>query len=151
MQVSSRVDQPCCEKMRPGGIDAPHFYWTKESVLVGGVRCSDASSLHSGKLLLQFLLDILGVRYAGLFETFWALTSAFLFSNFCVLLVQRDQVRVWENKGERPGEWDSRIPLKEGIFHCDAVVWTASFQYFIGQHGETSSLLSPGRVNVRVL
>lgn len=28
---------------------------------------------------------------------------------------QRDRVRVWENSGGRPGEWDDRVPLNEGI------------------------------------
>lgn len=27
---------------------------------------------------------------------------------------QRDRVRVWENSGGRPGEWDDRVPLNEG-------------------------------------
>lgn len=31
-----------------------------------------------------------------------------------MLLAQRDRVRIWENTGGRPGEWDYRIPLNEG-------------------------------------
>eukprot|EP00903_Cladosiphon_okamuranus_P012281 g11517.t1 len=46
--------------------------------------------------------------------------------------VQRDQVRVWENMGERPGEWDEKIPLKEGD-----VFDVASMQFALHYMGQT--------------
>eukprot|EP00752_Nemacystus_decipiens_P017947 g16087.t1 len=46
--------------------------------------------------------------------------------------VQRDHVRVWENMGEQPGEWDNRIPLNEGdLFDV------ASMQFALHYMGQT--------------
>ncbi|CAM9911415.1 unnamed protein product, partial [Hapterophycus canaliculatus] len=46
--------------------------------------------------------------------------------------VQRDRVRVWENRGERPGEWDIRIPLNEGDLYD-----VASMQFALHYMGQT--------------
>ncbi|CAN0296294.1 unnamed protein product [Scytosiphon promiscuus] len=46
--------------------------------------------------------------------------------------VQRDRVRVWENRGERPGEWDVRIPLNEGDLYD-----VASMQFALHYMGQT--------------
>lgn len=93
--------------------DAPPLFSTNESMFVGGIRCPDASTLRSDGVLLQVLRDTLKVMYA---ELCWELTCVLCFCDFHALLVQRDEVRVWENMGERPGEWDKRIPLNGGIF-----------------------------------
>lgn len=111
-----------CVKARR--IDAPFLFSASESVFVGSIRYSDASNLRSDGLL-RFLLDMLKVLYAELLQPSWALTNLSLFSGSHVLLVQRDQVRVWENMGERPGEWEHRVPLNEGIFRRGAVVLNA--------------------------
>ncbi|CAN0141695.1 unnamed protein product [Laminaria digitata] len=48
--------------------------------------------------------------------------------------VQRDRVRVWENSGGRPGEWDDRVPLNEGdLFDV------ASMQFALHYMGQTEA------------
>ncbi|CAM9439045.1 unnamed protein product, partial [Pylaiella littoralis] len=46
--------------------------------------------------------------------------------------VQRDRVRIWENTGGRPGEWDNRVPLSEGD-----VFDVASMQFALHYMGQT--------------